>query len=178
MDCKRALQETEYDIDKAVIKLREKGKARAAKKAGREAKEGLVYSYIHPGDKLGVLVEVNCETDFVAKTGEFCDLVSEIAMQIAATDPRWIKKEDVEEEDLDQEKAIIKKQLSKEGKPENIIDKIIDGKMRKFYSENCLLHQPYIREEKKTVGDMVQEVVAKLGENIQVSRFCRFEVGK
>ena len=178
MDCKRALQENNYDIDAAIDHLREKGKARAAKKAGREAKEGLVYSYIHPGERLGVLLEINCETDFVARTEEFQNLVSETAMQIAATDPRWIKPDDVAQDDIDREKEIFRKQLEEEGKAGEIVEKIITGKMKKFYSENCLLEQPYIRDDKKAVKDLVQEVIAKLGENIQISRFCRFEIGK
>lgn len=178
MDCKKALQENDFDIDKAVDYLRQKGKAKAAKKALREAKEGIVYSYIHPGDKIGVLVEVNCETDFVARTEDFKALVKEIAMQIAAADPMWLKREDVPVDDLEREKNIIRKQLQEQGKPENIIDKILVGKLNKFYSENCLIEQSYIRDEKKVVKEIIEGAVAKLGENIQVSRFVRFEVGK
>ncbi len=178
MDCKGALKKNNYDIEKSVDYLREKGKAEAAKKADRDADEGIVYSYIHPGNKIGVLVEVNCETDFVAKTDDFKNLVKEIAMQIAAADPRWVSREEVSQEDIEREKNVITKQLKEQNKPVNIIEKIIEGKLGKFYSQRCLLEQPYIREEKKTVKDIIQDSISKLGENIQVSRFCRFEIGK
>ncbi|MFW6134912.1 MAG: translation elongation factor Ts [Elusimicrobiota bacterium] len=178
MDCKQALQESEFNIDTAIDYLREKGKAEAAKKSAREAKEGIVYSYIHPGNKLGVLVEVNCETDFVARNDEFGDLVKEIAMQIAASDPKWITREDVDEDEIEREKQIIKKQLTEQGKPEHIMDKIIEGKLNKFYSQNCLVEQPYIRDDKKSVDDLIKDAVAKIGENIVISRFARFKVGE
>ncbi len=178
MDCKTALQENNNDLDKAVDFLRQKGKAKAAKKASREAKEGVVYSYIHPGDRIGVLLEMNCETDFVARTDDFKSLVKEIAMQIAAADPHWLSKEEVTEEALEREKIIIKEQLKEQGKPENMIEKIVEGKLSKFYSENCLIEQAYIRDDKKSISELIENTVAKLGENIQVSRFVRFEVGK
>jgi elongation factor Ts len=177
MDCKKALQESSGDLDKAVDYLREKGKAKAAKKASRGAGEGIIYSYIHAGDKLGVLVELNCETDFVARTDEFRTLAKEIAMQVAAADPKCVRREDVSGDVLEREKEIIRKQLLEEGKPEKIIDKIVDGKLNKFYQENCLLEQAYIRDDKKNVKEVIEEGVAKLGENIQVSRFCRLQVG-
>jgi len=178
MDCKKALQESDNDIDKAVDYLRQQGKSKAAKRAARDASEGVVYSYIHPGDKIGVLVEINCETDFVARTDDFKGLVKEVAMQIAAADPRWLSRDEVTDDDLEREKSVIKTQLEDEGKPENIIDKIIEGKLGKFYSENCLIDQPYIRDDKKSVSDLVQDTIAKVGENIQISRFVRYEVGK
>ena len=175
MDCKEALKKSD-DIDKAVDYLREKGKANAAKKSLREASEGVVYSYIHPGDKIGVLVEVNCETDFVARTDEFKNLVKEIAMQIAAISPLYVKRENVADEDIEREKNIITTQLKEQGKPENIYDKIITGKLNKFYSEVCLMEQNYIRDDKKTIKDLIEEAVAKLGENIQIARFVRYEI--
>lgn len=176
MDCKTALEENDYDLDKAVDYLREKGKAEAAKRSAREAREGIVYSYIHPGAKIGTLLELNCETDFVARTDEFKELAKEISMHIAALDPRWISEEDVSREDMGREKEIIKNQLKDQGKPDNIIEKIVAGKMSKFYSQNCLLKQPYIRDDKKTVEEVIHEAVAKIGENIQVSRFARFSI--
>jgi len=178
MDCKNALKENDNDIEKAVDFLREKGKIKAAKKAGREAKEGIIYSYIHPGDKLGVMVELNCETDFVARTDEFKNLAKEIAMQIAAADPICIRREDVSEEIIEKEKDIIRKQLIEQGKPENIIDKIMEGKLSKFYSERCLVEQVYIRDDQKKVQDIIDNAVSKIGENIKVSRFVRLVVGE
>jgi elongation factor Ts len=178
MDCKKALQESDDDIEKAVDYLRQKGKARAAKRASREVSEGVVFSYIHPGDKIGVLLEVNCETDFVARTDDFRTLVKEVAMQIAAADPRWLSRDEVNESDLEREKNVIKTQLEGEGKPAEMIDKIIEGKLGKFYSENCLTEQSYIRDDKKSIKELVEDSVAKLGENIQISRFARYEVGK
>lgn len=178
MDCKKALQKNNSDLEKAIYYLRQEGKIKAAKKASREAKEGVVYSYIHPGDKIGVLVEVNCETDFVARTDEFKNLVKEIAMQITATDPRWLSKEDVSQEDLDREKDIMKAQLKEQNKPESIMEKIIDGKLSKFYSENCLIEQPYIRDDKKFIKELLEEAIGKMGENIRVSRFVRYELGR
>ncbi|MFH1415142.1 MAG: translation elongation factor Ts [Elusimicrobiota bacterium] len=178
MDCKTALKESEGNIDKAVDYLRQKGKAKAAKKASRQANEGVVFSYIHPGDKIGVLLEMNCETDFVARTDDFKSLVKEVAMQIAAADPRWLKREEVGEDDLDREKNIIKTQLEEQGKPTDMINKIVEGKIGKFYSENCLIEQAYIRDDKRTIKELIDDTVAKLGENIQVSRFVRYEVGK
>ncbi|MGM0441574.1 MAG: translation elongation factor Ts [Elusimicrobiota bacterium] len=178
MDCKEALAESDNDLDKAVEILREKGKAEAAKKADREASEGIVYSYIHPGSKVGVLLELNCETDFVARTDEYKDFAKEIAMQIAAASPRWVKREEVAEEEIEKEKEIMTKQLKKEGKPEHILDKIIEGKLNKFYSQNCLLEQEYIRDDSKTIKELLQETVSQLGENIKINRFARFEIGE
>ncbi len=178
MDCKEALAESDNDIDKAVEILREKGKAEAAKKADRDASEGIVYSYIHPGSKVGVLLELNCETDFVARTDEFKDFAKEIAMQIAAASPGWVRREDVPEEEIEKEKKIMTKQLKEAGKPEHILGKIIEGKLNKFYSQNCLLEQAYIRDDSKTIKEVLQEAIAKLGENIQINRFSRFAIGE
>ena len=180
MDCKQALTESGGDEEKAVMKLREKGIATALKKAVRTTKEGLIFPYIHCGCKLGVLLEMNCETDFVAKTEQFQNLGKEIAMQIAAMSPSFVSKDDVKPEDLEKEKEILKAQALKEGKPENIQDKIITGRLEKFFERVCLLEQPYVRDAsgKTKVKDMITEVVAKLGENITVKRFARFKVGE
>ncbi|MFH1368752.1 MAG: translation elongation factor Ts [Elusimicrobiota bacterium] len=180
MDCKKALVESGDDIEKAVKYLREKGIATAVKKAERSAKEGLVGSYIHAGGKLGVLVEVNCETDFVARTEEFQSFVKEIAMQIAAANPLYVRKEDVPKELLEKEKEIYQAQLKQEGKPEQVWEKIIAGKIEKFYTQVCLIEQPYIRDAsgKEKVKDLVTNAVAKIGENIVVRRFSRFRVGE
>lgn len=178
MACKEALQEACGDMEKAIEILRKKGQATAEKKATRETNQGRIESYIHPGDKLGVLVEVNCETDFVAKCDDFKTLCREIAMQIAASSPQYISKEDVPEEVILKEKEIYKEQLLREGKPEKIIDKIIEGKLQKFYDYVCLLEQPYIREEKRKVKDIISDLVGKVGENIKVKRFVRFKVGE
>lgn len=180
MDCKKALLENGDDIDKAVTYLREKGIATAVKKADRAANQGLVGSYIHAGGKLGVLVEVNCETDFVARTEEFQNLVKELCMQVAAANPLYVKKEDVPEEVLEKEKEIYKVQLKEEKKPDNVIEKIVLGKLEKFYTQVCLLEQPYIRDSsgKEKVRDLITASVAKIGENIQVRRFARFRVGE
>jgi elongation factor Ts len=178
MDCKNALVENNADIEKAVEYLREKGLAAAAKKAGRIAAEGIVESYIHGGGRIGVLVEVNCETDFVAKTPEFKELVREIAMQIAAAKPEYVSKEQVPDEAIQKEKEILKHQALNEGKPEKIVDKMVEGRIDKFYKEICLLEQPYIRDQDKTVGQLLIEKVTKIGENIQVRRFVRFEKGE
>lgn len=178
MACKDAIQESEGNIEKAIEILRKKGIASAEKKQIRETTQGQIESYIHAGGKLGVLVEVNCETDFVAKCDDFKNLCKEIAMQIAASSPRYVEKVDVEEETLLKEKDIYKTQLLKEGKPEKIIEKIIEGKLQKFYEENCLLEQPYIREEKKKVKEVIAEAVGKIGENIKVKKFVRFKIGE
>lgn len=178
MACKDALRESEGNIEKAIEILRCKGIASAEKKQMREAREGQIESYIHTGGKLGVLVEVNCETDFVAKCDDFKYLCREIAMQIAALSPRYVAKEDVEEEVLLKEKDIYKTQLGNVGKPEKIIEKIIEGKLQKFYEQVCLLEQPYIREEKKKVKEVIAEVVGKIGENIKVKKFVRFKIGE
>lgn len=178
MDCKRALEETGGDIERAIEILRMKGLAAAAKKAGRVAKEGLVHAYIHGGGRIGVLIEVNCETDFVARTEEFRDLVHNLAMQVAASRPEYIKREDVPEEVLEREKSILRAQALNEGKPEKVVEKIVSGRLEKFFQESCLLEQPYIKDPDRKVKDLIAEKIAKLGENIEVRRFVRFEVGE
>ncbi len=178
MDCKKALEEANGDIEKAIEILKKKGIAKAAKKASRTASEGLIGSYIHHGGKIGVLVEVNCETDFVARTEDFKNLVNEIAMQIAASSPLYVKREDIPEDVLEKEKEVFRAQALESGKPEKIIDKIVNGKMEKYYKEVCLLEQPYIRDDEKTVQDLINEAIAKLGENIVVKRFVRFVIGE
>jgi elongation factor Ts len=178
MDCKRALQEVEGNVDKAIDYLRTKGLAAAAKKAGRIAAEGAVGSYIHAGGKIGVLVEVNCETDFVARTEDFQTLVRDIAMHIAAAEPRFARREEVTEDVLAQERAIYREQALESGKPEQVVDKIVDGKMEKFYSQNVLLDQAFIKDPDQTVGELITAAVAKMGENIQLRRFSRFKLGE
>lgn len=178
MNCKQALSEAGGDIEKAQDILREKGSVVAIKRSARDTKEGLVSSYIHSGSKLGVLLEMNCETDFVAKTSEFSQLAKELAMQIAAMDPLWIKPEDVPKEVIEKEKEIYKKQAQESGKPEKVIEKIAQGRLEKYFTEVCLLEQQYIKDPKFKVKDLITETVAKLGENIRVGRFTRFKVGE
>ncbi|MFQ5526140.1 MAG: translation elongation factor Ts [Thermoanaerobaculia bacterium] len=178
MDCKKALQEAEGDMDKAVDILRKSGMAAAAKKSGRIAAEGLVLSYIHAGGKIGVLVEVNCETDFVARTDDFQTLVKDIAMHIAAADPRFVERNEVSEAVLAKEREIYRDQALQSGKPENVVDRIVDGKMEKFYSENVLTEQSFVKDPDKTVGELVTAAVAAMGENIRVRRFERFVLGE
>lgn len=178
MDCKKALVETNGDIEKAIDELRTKGLAKAAKKAGRVASEGVVASYIHGGGRIGVLVEVNCETDFVAKTDDFKSLVHDIAMQIAASSPEYVRREEVPEEVINHEREILKAQALEEGKPEKVAEKMIEGRLEKFFKEKCLLEQPFIKDPDKTVQELVHEHVAKIGENINVRRFVRYEVGE
>ncbi|MGB9662111.1 MAG: translation elongation factor Ts [Moorellaceae bacterium] len=178
MDCKKALEETGGDMEKAIEYLRMKGLAAAAKKAGRVAKEGLVEAYIHGGGRIGVLIEVNCETDFVARTEDFRSLVHDLAMQVAAARPRYVRREDVPEEVVEKEKNILRAQALNEGKPEKVVDKIVAGRLEKFYQETCLLEQPFIKDMDRTVKDLIVEKIAKLGENIEVRRFVRFEVGE
>ncbi|MBN2185316.1 MAG: translation elongation factor Ts [Candidatus Krumholzibacteriota bacterium] len=178
MDCKKALQETGGDMEAAIKLLREKGLSSAAKRAHKEAKEGIIFSYIHSNNKLGVLVEINCETDFVARTDDFQELGRDIAMQVAAANPLVVSREDVLEADLEREREIFRNQALKSGKPEKIIDKIIEGKIEKFYSENVLLEQPFIKDDKVVVGDRIKEVIGKLGENMVVKRFARFQLGE
>lgn len=180
MDCRNALKESNNDINKACQWLREKGMASAVKKAGRSVKQGLVYSYIHGNGTLGVLVEVNCETDFVAKTEEFKNLVKEIAMQIAAAAPAYISREQIPLSVIEAEREIYKAQLKEEGKPEKVWDKIIAGKLEKFYSQICLYDQIYIRDtaSKETIKDLVTNAIAKIGENIVIKRFARFKIGE
>ena len=177
MDCKQALTEAKGDLEQAVVVLRKKGMAVAGKKAGRTASEGLVESYIHAGGKIGVLVEVNCETDFVARTPEFKELVHDIAMHIAASDPKFIRKEDVTPEAYEREKDIYRAQAKATGKPDHVVEKIVDGKMEKFYEEVCLYEQPFIKEQTITVSQLIASKIGKLGENISVRRFARFKVG-
>jgi elongation factor Ts len=178
MDCKQALVECDADIDKAVDFLRKKGLATAQKRAGRAMTEGTVQSYIHMGGKLGVLVEVNCETDFVAKNEDFIVFANNIAMHIAATNPLGMRAEDVPEETVKREKEIYQAQALETGKPENVIAKIVDGKMNKFFKENCLLNQPYVRDPDLTVEDVLNELISKIGENITIRRFVRFQTGE
>jgi elongation factor Ts len=178
LDCKKTLVETNGDVNKATDTLRKKGLAVAAKKSARTASMGLITSYIHLGGKVGVLVEINCETDFVAKTDEFKDLTKEIAMQIAAASPLFVKQEDVPEEDLSREKEIQLDRLKQEGdKPENILEKIVEGRMKKYFSEICLLEQAYIKDDSKIIQDVLNDTIAKLGENIVISKFARFQIG-
>ncbi len=178
VDCKKALAEANGNIDKAIEILREKGIAKAVKKAGRATNQGIVSAYIHPGAQIGVLIELDCETDFVARTDEFKKLANEIALQIAATDPDYVDREEVPEEVIEKEKEIYRKQLEEQKKPAHIIDKIIQGKIETFYKEHCLLDLPYIRDEKITIKDLIKEYIAKFGENITVRRFARFKVGE
>jgi elongation factor Ts len=177
MDCRSALTEAKGDIEQAVIVLRKKGMASAAKKASRMTSEGAVGTYIHAGGKIGVLVEVNCESDFVARTDDFQELLKDIAMHIAATDPRYVRREDVTAEDLDREKEIFRAQAAATGKPPAVVEKIVEGKMSKFYEEVCLLDQPFIKDQTIAIKDMIATKVGKLGENITVRRFARFKVG-
>jgi elongation factor Ts len=178
MECKEALAECQGDIEKAIAVLRKKGAARAQEKMSREASQGIVYAYIHMEGKLGVLVEVNCESDFVARNDEFKELAKNIAMQIAAANPRFVSAADIPQAELEQEKEIIRAQLQDTKKPPQIIEKIVEGKLKKFYEEVCLLDQPYIRDDKQTIQQIIASTVAKFGENIKVRRFARFELGK
>ncbi len=178
MDCKEALNASDGDIEKAIAFLRKKGLATAAKRAGRAMSEGVIYSYIHTGGKLGVLVEVNCETDFVAKNEDFVEFAKNIAMHIAATNPVGIAIEDVPHEVIDKEKEIYHAQAVDLGKPEKMIEKIVEGKLNKFFKENCLLNQPYIRDPNITITDLLNEMIAKIGENISIKRYARFQVGE
>ena len=178
MDCKKALVETSGNIDKAVDYLRKSGIAKAEKKGDRTAKEGLVFSYIHHGGRLGVLVVLNCETDFVAKTDGFSDLAHNIAMQIAATSPLSVSREDIDQKLLDKEKEIFTDQAKESGKPKEIIGKIVDGKLEKFYAESCLIEQQFIKDPDRKIGDLITDAVSTLGENIVINRFARFSVGE
>ena len=178
MDCKKALEEANGDITKASEILREKGLAAAKNKAGRIATEGLVESYIHAGGRIGVLVEVNCETDFVAKTDSFREFVKDVAMQIAAAAPKYVTREEVPQEDLEKEKEILRAQALNEGKPAHIVDKMVEGRMSKFYEEFCLLEQTFVKDQDKTIQTLVNEKIATIGENISIRRFVRFELGE
>ena len=178
MDCKKALSEASGNLDKAMDILRKSGIAKAQKKSGRSTKEGMIYSYIHPGSKLGVLIEINCETDFVAKTDNFTDLNKDLAMHIAASAPISVKREDIALDILEREKDIYADQARQSGKPDNIIDKMIEGRINKFYQENVLLEQAFVKDPDKTVQDIITDTIAILGENIVVSRFVRFQLGE
>src|SRR6476620_747954 len=177
MDCKQALTEAKGDLEQAVVLLRKKGISVAGKKASRGTKEGAVASYIHAGGKIGVLVEVNCESDFVARTDDFKQLVHDIAMHIAASDPRFIRKEDVTPEAFEREQEIYRAQAAASGKPANVVEKIVEGKMGKFYEEVCLYEQPFIKDQAVTISQLIATTIGKLGENIAVRRFARFKVG-
>jgi len=178
IDCKKALEETSGNIDKAVEILRIKGLAKASKKAGRSTPEGIVTSYIHAGGKIGVLLEVNCETDFVARNDEFQQFTREVAMQIAAANPTYVAEADVPEDIINKEKEIMKAQVIESGKPDNIAAKIVEGKISKYFEENCLVNQIYIRDTKRKISDLLSELIAKVGENIQIRRFERFQLGE
>jgi elongation factor Ts len=178
MDCKKALTESDGDLDKAVSYLREKGIAKAAKKAGRATSEGMIISYIHPGDKLGTMVEINCETDFVARTEDFQELAKNIAMQVAAANPIVVRREQMPPELVEKEREIYRAQVLNEGKPEKIADRIVDGKLDKYFAETCLMEQTFIKDQDRTVADILNEAIAKLGENITIRRFVRFCLGE
>jgi len=178
MDCKHALEESQGDVDKAVEILRKKGLAALSKRAGKETSEGVIGSYIHPGERLGVLVEVNCETDFVARTTDFRGFVKEICMQVAAANPLVVQREELPEEDVEREREIYRDQARSQGKPDKIIDKIVDGKMEKYYGEVCLLDQAYIKDGDKKVSQLLEDIRMKVGENLHIKRFARFRVGE
>jgi elongation factor Ts len=178
MDCKRVLAEADGNMEKAFELLRKKGLAKAAKRAGRSTSEGIIHSYIHTGAKLGVLVEINCESDFVAKTDDFIEFAKNIAMHIAAANPAGLVPEDVDQSVVEKEREIFRAQMQEEGKPDNIIDKIVDGKVEKFYKEVCLMSQPYVKDPQKTIEEFLKETIGKIGENIQIKRFARFQIGE
>jgi elongation factor Ts len=178
MDCKRALKEAQGNVDKAIEFLRKKGLAEAAKRTGRSAHEGLVESYIHPGGRIGVLVELNCETDFVARTQEFKDLVKDISMHIAAANPQYLTREDVPEEVIQKEQDILRIQALEMGKPEKVVDRIVEGRMEKFFSEVCLLEQAYVKDLDVTVGELLTSLMGKIGERISIRRFTRYQLGE
>jgi elongation factor Ts len=177
MECKKALGEANGNVSEAEVVLRKRGIASASKKASRATRQGTIGTYVHPGSQLGVLVEVNCESDFVARTEDFQQLVKDIAMQIAAADPQFIRKEDVTEEAMNKEREIYRARAANEGKPEKMLDKIVEGRMAKYYEEVCLLEQPFIKENTTTIGQLIAAKIAKVGENITVARFARFKVG-
>jgi len=178
MDCKRALKETQGNIDKAIEFLRQKGLAKATKRVGRRADEGLIGSYIHAGGRIGVLVEVNCETDFVARTQEFKNLVKDISMHVAATNPQYLRMEDIPEEIIQKEKHILRMQALEMGKPEKVVDRIVEGRMERFFSEVCLLEQAYVKDLDVTVGDLLNSLMGKIGERISIRRFTRYQLGE
>lgn len=178
MECKKALEATGGDIEKAAEHLRKTGAASADKKSSRSAKQGVIGTYIHPGSQLGVLLEINCESDFVARTEDFQELVKDLAMQVAAADPKFIRREEVTAALLDKEREIARDRAKNEGKPDKILDRIVEGRLEKFYEEVCLMEQPFIKENTVTVQDLIKQKIAKLGENIVVARFVRFKVGE
>ena len=178
MDCKKALAETGGDMEKAIIYLREKGIASASKKSGRATKEGRIISYIHPGDKLGVMLEVNCETDFVAKGEQFIEFTRDIALHIAAAAPSYLSRDDIPGDVLEQERSIYRTQALNDGKPANIVDKIVEGRISKFAAEVCLLDQPFVKDDKIKISDFIKNGIATFGENIGIARFARFKVGE
>jgi elongation factor Ts len=178
MECKRALMESGGDLQKAIVYLREKGLAAAAKRSARAASEGMVGSYIHAGGKIGVLIEVNCETDFVARTPEFQALVKDLAMQVAAASPRWVRREETPAATVEAERSIYNVQAGGSGKPPEVIEKIVAGKLEKFFADTCLLEQPFIKDPRQTIGQLVTDSIAKIGENIVVRRFARFQLGE
>lgn len=178
LDVKKALDKADGDMDAAAKALREKGLSKAGKKAGREAREGLVEMYAHPGNRVGVMVEINCETDFVARNEAFKQLAHDVALQIAAMNPRFASKDEVSQESLDKEREILANQARGEGKPDNIVEKIVEGRMNKFYEENVLLEQPFVKDDSKKIQDLVNDTIAKLGENIIIRRFQRYELGE
>ena len=178
MDCKKALEECNYDIQKAMDVLRKNGIAKAQKKAGRDAKDGVIMPYIHPGSKLGVLVEINCETDFVARTEGFQDFSKDIAMHIAATSPLAVKREEIPEEIVSKEKEIYKEQSAQSGKPADIVERMIEGRLNKFYQENVLLEQTFVKDPNQTIENLLNDTISTLGENIEIKRFSRFQLGE
>lgn len=178
MDCKKALTEADCDMGKAIVWLREKGIASADKKSSRIAAEGIVDAYIHADGRIGVLIEVNIETDFAAKNEKFRKMIRDIAMQIAAMSPRWVSMADVPAEEMDKEREIVRNTALNEGKPEKIVDKIVEGRMSKYFEENCLLEQPYVKDDSKTIGTLVKEMIAAIGENVTIRRFVRYEMGE
>ncbi|MCK4350392.1 MAG: translation elongation factor Ts [Candidatus Krumholzibacteria bacterium] len=178
MDCKNALKESDGVIEKAIKYLREKGLSKASKRAGKETKEGVIFSYIHPGSKLAVLVEVNCETDFVARTEDFLVLGKNLAMQVAAAAPAVVNRDELDQETIEKEREIYRNQALASGKPEKVVDKIVEGKLEKFYHGVCLMEQPFIKNDKESVEDLVKVTIGKIGENIVVKRFVRFELGE
>ena len=178
MDCKKALEGNDGDIEKAIEDLRKRGLAKAAKKTGRVTKEGLIGSYVHAGGKIGVLVEVNCETDFVARTEDFQTLVKDVAMQVAASNPLYLNRNHVPAEVIEKEKDILRTQAVDSGKPEKVIDRIVEGRLEKFFSEACLIDQPFIKDPDQTIQDMLNEAVSRIGENIAIRRFVRYQLGE
>ncbi len=178
LEAKKALEATDGNYDQAVDLLREKGAARAAKRADRDVKEGIIELYAHPGNRVGVMVELNCETDFVARNEQFTNLAHELALQIAAMSPRYISKDDVPQEDLDREMDVLKAQALAEGKPENIVEKIVAGRLNKYYEEFCLLDQPFIKDDKVKIQDLITDAIRTTGENVKVRRFVRYELGE